>query len=280
MVLVYKKEKEHTPEFYNKLSFFCYSNLFNGKYFPLLNGRHTNPIITEFVERIHSDNRNKLQFSFSKFLSERNDAIIESIKSNIGENTTQIVTINTGFNIIPYNIDAKNKRIKWFYVESGEILEYLEKLMCEEKPKSNLSYVASCIADGKLIEKLVDNGFKYNKKTLWVIDGLLSNMSDIQMLSGLLDIIKNRQNNPTLLMDIPIMDPFKMNLRYIKEGLKAIHANFSIPSNNIPKNLFNRLGFEINSTKLVTNETNENENIFSELILNLRRSDIFDFIRE
>ncbi len=279
MTLTYKEVVfNRTSEFYNKLNIFCYEHLLDGAYLPLIN-KYAQIVMTDAVKKINTDNRNKLQLSFSKFLSKRNKIITNLIDSLIDKDTMQIVSIGLGFDLNPYIIKTKNKHTKWFAVESQEILNYLESLMLEEKPKFNLLNISSSINDEKLITKLINSGFNPNKKTLIIVDGIQSNIGSINELSLIFNRFKNLKSDFKIIFDVPIVDSLKKDFHYTIEGLNAIRSKFKVFTHNSPDLLFKELGFEINGKWLISNENENDGRIFLESLLVIRQSNIFDLIR-
>ena len=279
MTLRYKEAVlDKTSDFYSKLNIFCYGNLIDGSYLPLTN-KYAQIIMEDAVKKIKTDNRNRLQLSFSKFLSDRNSMRTDLIESLIDNDTMQIVSIGLGFDLNPYIIKTKNKRTKWFVIESSEVLLYMENLMLEEKPKFNLFNIDSNVNDEKLITKLIDNGFNPNKKTLIIVDGIQSNIESINKLSTFFNRLKNLKSDFEIVFDIPIIDPFKKDFEYIIEGLNAIGSEFKVFAHNAPDLLFGGLGFKINNRWLINNDNDNTGSVFSELLLIIQQSNLFDLLR-
>jgi|GEM_PF-6530040 methyltransferase (TIGR00027 family) len=131
----------------------------------------------------------------------------DQILAAVDRGFEQFVVLGTGMDTRPYrqlsspghNLPSS---INWFEVDYQHVLEYKGEILKEVSSNPHLERVGSDIRDSKLFNNLQAQGFDRNKKTFFIMEGVMSYLKDEKVDAVICNISSIAVGGSQILIDI------------------------------------------------------------------------------
>lgn len=159
----------------------------------------------------------------------------------------QIVVLGCGCDTRSFRLDKLPKDLICYNIDCNDILLLRAKVFGKEYgmcPSIEIEADFS-VSDNIWMENLIDAGFKVDKKVIWILEGFLEYLNEMNACLVLETIEKNSANHSWIIGECPNLinaESEEMHEAWMKLGANGVQCGWDLPLDSI----LNRFGFSGN----------------------------------
>ena len=177
--------------------------------------------------------------------------LISSMNTNINnkrnkiERIKQIIVLGVGCDTRCFRLAKLKGDTKIYHIDKSDVIKFRKEIIKNEFGICPYIDIECDLNDNKWIEKLIKSGYKTNKKSVWITEGILEyfNLNKFNEILSIID--KNTCNGSWLIGEIP--NKINVSLKgthdiWVKLGGARVLTGCDLPKNDI----LNKYGFTEN----------------------------------